>query len=131
MITTTDYQNMLARAAAKTRNPAPSTAEPLEAPLHDFILQECRRRGWLCFHGSMAHRTKRTKGEQDFTIMADGGRVLFIECKGRTTKTSTEQAGVHAMARKLGHEVHVVRSRGQVLEVMSALTCQRQSKTAF
>jgi hypothetical protein len=52
-----------------------------EADLHEEIFDECRRRGWIALHGSMAERTCRTLGEPDFVILADGGRVLFVECK--------------------------------------------------
>lgn len=44
-----------------------------EAELHEEIFDECRRRGWIALHGSMAERTCRTLGEPDFMILADGG----------------------------------------------------------
>ena len=31
-----------------------------ERTLHDQIFDECRSRGWVAFHGSMAARTHRT-----------------------------------------------------------------------
>jgi len=79
-----------------------------EADLHGQITAECKAKGWLAFHGSMAHRTKRTEGEPDFTILADGGRVFFIECKRKGGKLSSDQQAVKAWAKKLGHEVHTV-----------------------
>jgi Holliday junction resolvase-like predicted endonuclease len=81
-----------------------------EASLHEEIFDECRRRGWIALHGSMAERTCRTLGEPDFVILADGGRVLFVECKSRTGKLSPAQAALKHHAEKLGHAVHVVRS---------------------
>lgn len=81
-----------------------------EADLHDAIIAECRRRGWIAFHGSMAHRTHRTIGEPDFVILAEGGRMLLVECKSATGKVKSEQIALHAMAGRLGHHVHVVRS---------------------
>ena len=81
-----------------------------EASLHEEIFDECRRRGWIALHGSMAERTCRTLGEPDFTILADGGRVLFVECKTRTGKLSPAQAALKFHAEKLGHTIHVVRS---------------------
>ena len=68
-------------------------------------------------HGSMAERTCRTLGEPDFVILADGGRVLFVECKTKTGKLSPAQAALKFHAEKLGHTVHVVRSLEQFLEV--------------
>ena len=88
-----------------------------EADLHEEIFDECRRRGWIALHGSMAERTCRTLGEPDFVILADGGRVLFVECKTKTGKLSPAQAALKFHAEKLGHTVHVVRSLGQFLEV--------------
>jgi hypothetical protein len=81
-----------------------------ERKLHEEIFDECRRRGWIALHGSMAERTCRTLGEPDFTILADRGRVLFVECKSRTGKLSPAQLALKHHAEKLGHMVHVVRS---------------------
>ena len=88
-----------------------------EADLHEEIFSECRRRGWIALHGSMAERTCRTLGEPDFVILADGGRVLFVECKSRNGKLSPAQVAMKHHAEKLGHTVHVVRSLAEFLEV--------------
>lgn len=89
-----------------------------ESKLHDDIKKECRHRGWLFFHGSMAHRSRRTLGEPDFTICADNGRVIFVEAKTRTTKPSPVQLGVKLWAENLGHKIHVVRSLAEFLKVI-------------
>ena len=89
-----------------------------EAELHETIFAECRRRSWIALHGSMAERTCRTLGEPDFVILADGGRVLFVECKSRTGKLSPAQAALKHHAEKLGHTVHVVRSLEDFLELL-------------
>ena len=88
-----------------------------ERDLHDQIFDECRARGWIALHGSMAERTCRTLGEPDFTILADGGRVLFVECKSRSGKLSPAQAALKFHAEKLGHTIHVVRSLEEFLEL--------------
>jgi Holliday junction resolvase len=88
-----------------------------EAELHRQIAEEIKRRGWLAFHGSMAHSTFRTPGEPDFVILADGGKVILVECKSRTGKLSVDQQAIAAWAEKLGHKVHVVRSMQEFLEV--------------
>ncbi|HMP83657.1 MAG TPA: VRR-NUC domain-containing protein [Verrucomicrobiota bacterium] len=90
-----------------------------ESKLHEEIFDECRRRGWIALHGSMAERTCRTLGEPDFVILADGGRVLFVECKSRTGKLSPAQAALKHHAEKLGHTVHVVRSMEQFFAVVN------------
>jgi hypothetical protein len=89
-----------------------------EAELHDQIFDECRRRVWIALHGSMAERSHRTLGEPDFTILADGGRVLFVECKTRIGKLSPAQAALKFHAEKLGHLIHVVRSREEFLKLI-------------
>jgi hypothetical protein len=88
-----------------------------ESTLHADILRECKARGWLCLHGSMAHRTRRNPGEQDCTIFADGGRVFVIECKTAVGKLSVDQLGVAAWMKKLGHTYHVVRSFSEFLKL--------------
>ena len=111
-----DYIAMLARTSRQPA-PEPTQTEQRESILHDAILADCRRRGWLAFHGSMAHRTHRTIGEPDFVILCDGGRLLLVEAKSGREKPSDEQLALHAWARKLGHDVHVVRSLAEFLEV--------------
>src|SRR5512137_2415522 len=88
-----------------------------EAELHEAVFDECRRRCWIALHGSMAERTCRTLGEPDFVILADGGRVLFVECKSRTGKLSPAQSALKFHAEKLGHTIHVVRSFAEFLEI--------------
>jgi len=90
-----------------------------EASLHEEIFDECRRRGWIALHGSMAERTCRTLGEPDFVILADGGRVLFVECKSRAGKLSPSQAALKFHTEKLGHAVHVVRSMEEFFSVVN------------
>lgn len=104
-----ENQPHVKRATARVRH---------ESNLHFDILKECKLRGWLVFHGSMAHRTYRTPGEPDFMILADRGRLLMIECKTKDGKLSQDQQGIKAWAEKLGHAVHVVRSKQQFLEII-------------
>lgn len=89
-----------------------------ESDLHDQIISFCKSKGWIYFHGSMAHKTHRCSGEPDFQILADGGRVFLIECKTKIGKLSPEQAGLKIWAERLGHTIHVVRSLEEFLEVI-------------
>ena len=102
----------------RTGNRSQEAGVSREAELHEAIFDECRRRGWIALHGSMAERTCRTLGEPDFVILADGGRVLFVECKSRTGKLSPAQAALKHHAEKLGHTVHVVRSLEEFLKLL-------------
>jgi len=121
MITQADYLAMLQRMAPKAPPPAtpqkPGTIEH-ERDLHEQIRAECIHRGWLAFHGSMAHATHRTIGEPDFVILRDTGRLLLVEAKARQGKLNTEQLALRAWAEKLGHQVHIVRSFQEFLAIL-------------
>lgn len=106
-MTSQQYAEYLVRQMPKPEDSVPGCED--ESTLHADIAQECRRQGWLAFHGSMAHRTSRTLGEPDFVILMPG-RVLLIEAKTRLGKQSPDQLAVAAMAGRLGHTVHVIRS---------------------
>jgi len=99
------------------REPVKLSGAESESGLQEQIFAECRRRRWICFHGAMSERTHRTLGEWDFTILADAGRVFFIECKTRTGKLRPEQQAMLHAARALGHAVHVCRSFQDFLAV--------------
>lgn len=122
------YKDYLARMHGQTHSEqvTPSAVED-ESELHRQILDECRRRGWIPLHGSMIHRTFRTVGEPDFTIVADNTRVFFVECKSKTGKLSMEQLSFIEMAKKLKHEVHVVRSFEEFLGKISPGSCETRS----
>lgn len=89
-----------------------------EAFLHRQVTEHCRAKGWLAFHGSMAHKTFRTPGEPDYVILLPQSKTLLIECKTRVGKLSIDQLGIQAWAEKLGHCVHVVRSYEDFLSIL-------------
>ena len=125
-LTQSEYEAYLAR----TCRPGSSTLEfprigstsKEEAELHSQILAHCRSRGWIALHGSMAAATRRTVGEPDFTILADNGRVFWIECKSRTGKVRPEQLALHTWMSKLGHSCYVVRSLEEFFKVVKPET---------
>ncbi len=122
-ISPSDYQSMLARTE-RARGVLPDDPQGLgvpcgsEADLHYEIMDECRRRGWQFLHGSMSERTHRTLGEPDFTVLANGGRVLFVECKSAAGKLTKEQQVFKAQAERNGHVVHVVRSFKEFMAII-------------
>jgi len=89
-----------------------------ESDLHEAMMEFCRSKGWLFFHGSMAHRTRRRIGEPDFIIVGDGGRVWFVEVKRPGQKLTTEQAATLAWLVKLGAKAAVVTSLDEFREVV-------------
>ncbi len=117
-ISTAQLQTMLARLT-KAGTPAP-TLNPvsLEADLHQQIEQYCRSKGWICFHGSMAHRTHRTIGEPDFIIAADGGRTFWVEVKRKGGKATPAQLGTIAWLQKLGQTAAIVWSMDDFLKLI-------------
>ena len=116
--TEADIARHNARVSKENKIPVVETpAAGSEAELHEAILADCRRRGWLVFYGRMDTRTSRTVGEPDFTCLCDYGRTLLIECKTAKGKLSPAQQACIAHAKKNGHTVHVVRSFREFLDV--------------
>lgn len=99
-----------------------------ESELHQKIIEHCKQVGWIYFHGSMAHKAMRTLGEPDFTILANRGRIFFIECKTKFSKLSTEQLGLKKWAEQLGHTIHVCRSAQEFLEIVTGGPSQPPSQ---
>lgn len=104
--------------ARRLRQPIVADGVSDESALHDAILGECQRRGWIAFHSRMDRPSTLMRGAPDFLILADGGAVILVECKTKTGKLSTEQSAVIAWARKLEHTVHVVRSLDEFLTLL-------------
>ncbi len=81
-----------------------------EQEIHRQILQYVAWRKWIALHGAMHKPTHRTIGEPDFVILADSGKVWFIEVKRPGGKLTNEQKQFREKAARLGHTVHVVYS---------------------
>ncbi len=91
-----------------------------EAKLHDAIMAECKARKWQWIHNRMDKRSTTAPGVPDFVILADKGRVFFVECKTRTGKLTTEQQAFKHHADYNGHTVHVVRSPEEFGQIVDA-----------
>jgi len=91
-----------------------------ESDLHDDILRVCRERGWICFHGSMAHRSRRTLGEPDVHCLLPNGVIIFVECKRKKSKLSLEQAAIMTAMKRLGHTLHVVQDLTDFMQICAA-----------
>ncbi len=109
-----DYITRQRRASSGTNSESPD----LEKELHQQIINECRRRVWPCFHGSMAHRTYRTPGEPDFIIAASGGRTFYVEAKTRMGKLTPDQRAINHWLCEHGHHYAVVRNFREFLELI-------------
>ena len=95
-------QNLLTNGGLT--NPMP------ERELQNEIIRALNEKRILFFHGSTAHKTKRTEGEPDFVIALPEGRTLWVECKTRTGKLSEAQTIVRHRLETAGHAYHVVRN---------------------
>ena len=109
----------------------PSCANPQhgcndESELHDQIMAECRRRGWLVINSRMDRPTTNGVGSPDFVIAGTKGspegtqwpQVYFVEAKSRTGKLRPEQSAMIAQAARYGHTIHVVRSFDEFLKLL-------------
>lgn len=93
----------------------PAARPPLEADLHDKILDWVHKRGWLAIHSRMDRRTTTAKGVSDFIIITPWN-VFFVECKQPGKKTTTEQAAFLAHVDKLRWPNAVVHSMKEFVE---------------
>jgi hypothetical protein len=117
--TQADYQRFISRGMVARKAASDACEKEIgHGGLHEQIMEECRRRGWITLHGSTAHPTRRNEGEPDFIVIADGGRIFLIECKSKTGKLSIEQQQFAAHAAKLGTKVHLVRSLREFVELL-------------
>ena len=123
-MTQADLNAYNARRATQARKQGDDGGKAKQTPagreheLHGAILDECKRRGWVVYHGSMAHRTRRTVGEPDFVVAASDGRTYHIEAKTRSGKLSMDQRAMMADLSRLGHTAAVVRSLEEFLLVV-------------
>lgn len=117
-----EYLEVQARLDLKRRGAQPLPVESVEdeSDLHCGIIAECKRRTWICLHGSMAHRSHRTVGEPDCIVIADRGRVFFLECKRKGGKPTKEQSAMIAWLTHLGASAHVVYSMAEVVAIFDA-----------
>ena len=89
-----------------------------EAEIHDFIIGYCRRQDIPFTHGRMDKKTGRTPGEFDFYLFMPYGVILLLEIKTETGDLSPDQIKLHAAVQKNGHEVNLLRSIPEFMELM-------------
>lgn len=115
----TDFNNPRTRAEiSKQLAPAlvASSGGTEESGIHNEISDYCKSRGWLAFHGSMAHRSRRMLGEPDFIVSRSDGVTLYAEVKTRTGKLSPEQQAIGHALTALNQRWAVVRSLEEFIE---------------
>lgn len=123
-ISSEDYAMMQARLNRRFEKApeveAINDAVEEEGNLQQQIVNFLNERQWYYVWSPMWARTSTKKGTPDFCIAAPKGRTLWIECKSKTGKSSTEQIGAGMMLKKEGHEHHVVRSYREFCEIVAA-----------
>lgn len=89
-----------------------------ELELHNQIIRECRRRGWLGYiHSNPSKRTRQTLGAPDFVIPASGEQTLYVECKTKTGTLSKPQKQYRKNIQAQGHVYHIIRSFSAFLKL--------------
>jgi hypothetical protein len=116
------YLQHLAEQRAKSgsyNHVLPGECPADEMELHEEIILYCRNRGWGFIRANPTKKSHITLGAPDFVILANLGRVHFIECKSATGKLRTEQLGFKIQAEMNGHIVHVVRTFDEFMEIVN------------
>ena len=120
--TTADYLTMEARLRSKGVTQAASSHKPVEreVPLHDKIIKHCNSQWpvWKFRHARTDKRTTEEVGVEDFTIFLPDGKTLHVECKARDEKQTKEQLIWAKQLEMLGHQVFVIRSMEEFLDVV-------------
>jgi hypothetical protein len=83
-----------------------------ESMLHRDIMSWCDQQWpkWIYVHSRFGIRSTQAPGVPDLIIAMPGGKTLWVECKTRAGKESTEQLAYRLMLERLGHVARVVRT---------------------
>lgn len=89
-----------------------------ETDLQEQIEAELRRRGWPFVRTRMDRATTFTMpGIPDFVIAAPAGETLWLECKSRHGKQTTEQRGFQMLLERQKHRYALCRSFEEFLRL--------------
>lgn len=93
-----------------------------EADLHEQIEGQCRLMGYFYVHARMDRPTTVGIGVPDFVIALPSGKTLWIECKAKSKKLTTEQAAAQAWLRKAGHVAETVWTFSEFMAIVDQNT---------
>lgn len=87
--------------------------------LHEQIIKHCNAQWprWKFIHSRTDMATTVEPGVADFVVFLPMGRSVCVECKTATGKESTEQRDWAYEMKMLRHEVHLVRSLKEFIEL--------------
>lgn len=87
--------------------------------LHDQIIRHCNAQWprWKFRHARTDCPTTEELGVEDFTVFLPRNITLHVECKTANGKESPEQLAWAYEMKLLGHEVHLVRSLKEFIEL--------------
>lgn len=119
-INSIQFAQMLARVEQNSRRMALSD-EPVtkESDLHQDIIDLCKRRGWFYVRSRMDRRTTQAIGVPDFIVAADGGKTIWIECKAKGNKPSSEQLATITFLKAKGHAAAICYNMADVMELVA------------
>lgn len=103
-----------------------------ERELHADIINFCNSQWprWKYRHARMDKATTEEEGVEDFTIFAPNGRTFHFECKASKAKLSDKQRDWRFEMARLGHEVHLIYSMSDFLDVIKPPGAVATSPTA-
>jgi hypothetical protein len=116
-------RQMLDRLGMGKRPPESQSVDPVgdgeELGLHAEIMKYCNAQWppWVFIHTDPKRKSRATPGAPDFVIYSCYG-ILSVECKDRTGKRSPEQTQFAYVASLSGHEIPIVRSMQDFLNVI-------------
>ncbi len=120
-MTLAEYLAYEARSIASRKRVIGDDSTPVtqEIPLHDEIIKYCRSQwpAWKFRHARTDKRTTEEIGVEDFTIFLPGGKTLHLELKAKDKKQTPEQLAWAKQLEMLGHQVHVIRSMEEFLQL--------------
>ena len=101
----------------------PDDDTPDEGPervLQQKIVKYCDDHGYPCQSNRQTQRAKTllTPGWPDVTIMAPGGKTVYLELKSAKGRLKKDQVNLRLQAMALGHEIHLAKSYKRFVAIM-------------
>jgi hypothetical protein len=88
-----------------------------EAKVDETVDREAKKRGWWALKMTLL----KVAGLPDWFVLAEGGKLVVIECKGENGRVSKVQKFVHERLERLGFQVWVPSSPDEVRDIFAAV----------
>ena len=113
------FQRRTAKFVQRFEDQTQAAHEVGRGGLHEQIIRHCQSQfpPWKFKHERTDKRTRSEEGSPDFVIALPGGRTIWIECKSKDAKLTTEQRAWKIQMNMLDHELHEIRSMEEFLRI--------------